>query len=809
MRPPDALVAAPGSPSGSASSSPATRSCRSCSASRCGATPSGPTCSCRTCWASTCPQSRPSCTAHGRRPRPPGAGAARRPSRPRRAVVLGYAETATGLGHSVADGLGVAPYLHSTRRPVARGRAGGRLRGGAQPRHLAPAAARGPGPARRRRAAGPRRRRVLHRQHRPQHHPRPARAAIPRERYVVVALVDMRSAADRAALRRVRRPSSAPASTWSPPRRARSGCPTDVLDRGQALVAEHEPRPDARGRAGRGARRPAPRGSTSAGPPACRTAAGTASRRAHRAAPGRRPARHGGAPARGAARRRPPGAGARLRGADVRAAAPGPRSWRRAAAAEVRFSTTTRSPVLAVDDPGYAIRTRLVFPAHDDPGRRTRRALRVQRRRSGGFDAIVAVVDSAADTPALHAPDGLLARLAAHTGRACCSPSSPRTSPTPAVHRKALPHAARAPARPRLLLVRRPTRSAGCCRTCRTSTLEAPTEEREEAIQSGGAHYAESLPVEYQPSAAVPGSCSRPRSDASAARIAEAVGAVTEIVLAERGPRAPCSSRWPAPARPVGVLMRRWAPARARPRPAALRRLHRARPRHRRQRAALAGRPPRPGRRRVRRRLDRQGRHHPRTRRRAQGVRRPRALRLRPGDRGARRPRLLRADLRHPRGLPHPLRLPQLHRLRADIAHRAACRPGRRRTTSTARSSTANSPAPTSPRTSSTRSRARFDEVADAVAATRPRSCSPPTATPTWEGWAAVERISEEYGIHDVNLVKPGVGETTRVLLRRVPVEDPRARRTRAPTSTTCGCSPSSAACPSRRSPNSPTPASG
>ena len=41
--------------------------------------------------------------------------------------------------------------------------------------------------------------------------------------------------------------------------------------------------------------------------------------------------------------------------------------------------------------------------------------------------------------------------------------------------------------------------------------------------------------------------------------------------------------------------------------------------------------------------------------------------------------------------------------------------------------------------------------------------------SPTWEGWAAVERISEEYGINDVNLVKPGVGETTRVLLRRVP----------------------------------------
>ena len=38
------------------------------------------------------------------------------------AVVLGYAETATGLGHCVADGLGgdsPAPYLHSTRRKVA------------------------------------------------------------------------------------------------------------------------------------------------------------------------------------------------------------------------------------------------------------------------------------------------------------------------------------------------------------------------------------------------------------------------------------------------------------------------------------------------------------------------------------------------------------------------------------------------------------------------------------------------------------------------------------------------------------------
>ena len=40
---------------------------------------------------------------------------------------------------------------------------------------------------------------------------------------------------------------------------------------------------------------------------------------------------------------------------------------------------------------------------------------------------------------------------------------------------------------------------------------------------------------------------------------------------------------------------------------------------------------------------------------------------------------------------------------------------------------------------------------------------------PTWAGWRAVEAVAAEYGISDLNLVKPGVGETTRVLLRRVP----------------------------------------
>ena len=62
------------------------------------------------------------------------------------------------------------------------------------------------------------------------------------------------------------------------------------------------------------------------------------------------------------------------------------------------------------------------------------------------------------------------------------------------------------------------------------------------------------------------------------------------------------------------------------------------------------------------------------------------------------------------------------------------------------------------------------DTVAAAFPAAAPADGVPAAERrPTWAGWAAVERIAAESGIADVNLVKPGVGETTRVLLRRVP----------------------------------------
>ncbi|TWH00064.1 RNA binding Pelota-like protein [Nocardioides sp. J9] len=62
---------------------------------------------------------------------------------------------------------------------------------------------------------------------------------------------------------------------------------------------------------------------------------------------------------------------------------------------------------------------------------------------------------------------------------------------------------------------------------------------------------------------------------------------------------------------------------------------------------------------------------------------------------------------------------------------------------------------------------ARFGDVRDAVAAGL--ATDPATRAVTWAGLRSVEQVARAYGITDVNLAKPGVGETTRVLLRRVP----------------------------------------
>lgn len=88
--------------------------------------------------------------------------------------------------------------------------------------------------------------------------------------------------------------------------------------------------------------------------------------------------------------------------------------------ATITYSTTTRSPVLAVPDAGYAIRSRLVFGSHDNPddgpGDRYAYNVAAATATDAPFDTVVLVVDKTGDTPELTARDGLVDQLTRHAG---------------------------------------------------------------------------------------------------------------------------------------------------------------------------------------------------------------------------------------------------------------------------------------------------------------------------------------------------------------------------------------------------------
>ncbi|GAA2714662.1 MULTISPECIES: phosphoribosyltransferase domain-containing protein [Streptomyces] len=704
-----------------------------------------------------------------------------------RAVVLGYAETATGLGHCVADGLGPAPYLHSTRRAVR----GIEPVGGFEEEHshatshlLLPEddgffAGDGPlvlvddefstGRTVRNTIA------ALH-------------TRFPRGRYVVAALVDVRSAQDRAALDAFAAELGARVDVVA----LATGTvhlPHDVLERGAALVRE-APSPSA-GAALRhdcpqtrvdlqwpssvpdGARHgftPAHHAALEAALPEMaaqlvRRVVGSRSAGAERVGTtrpvdgdGAQPPRRDAAPAHEPA----PGDGAQpplrephrilILGTEELMYAPlrlahelerqlaGEKGAKGANGATVAYSTTTRSPVHPVDDPGYAIRSRITF--------RTREGERYVHNVAGaGFDTVVVVADDVTDTT------DLLAQLAAHAQHVALAVIP---SYIPPKARIPMPEPLRGPA----FSSYAPEEVGWLLQDLSSVELEAPTEEREEAIQSGGAHYAESLPVEYQPSARYQ-ELYHAALEASAQRLALAVGTVTETVLAERSPR-PVLVSLARAGTPVGVLMRRWA-----------RHAH-----------------------------DLDVPHYAVSIVRGRGID-PNALRWLaahhdPADvvfvdgwtgKGA-ITRELADALRDFPGfdprlavLADPGHCVETYGTRDDFLIPSACLNS---TVSGLISRTVLRADLVGPHdfhgAKFYRELADADvsrSFLDAVAARFPgleedvalavKELAAADRTPTWVGWEAVGRISEEFGIHDVNLVKPGVGETTRVLLRRVP----------------------------------------
>lgn len=335
-------------------------------------------------------------------------------------TVLGYAETATGLGHLVAEALDAEVYLHSTRRAVAgvRGTGGFAEEHSHAREHLLlpadPGMLMGAGPlvlvddelSTGRTVANTLR--ALHR-------------LSARPRYVVATLADLRAPADHAVLQalgvelgaRVDVVTLAAGVVHTPP---------DVLAAGAALVAEHSP--------GASSPRDVPfvqRHRTKG--PSTAAAAPAGPVRVDLGWPAGLPdgGRHGVLRHhRARLEAELPAMAARLAQvlpADGEVLVLGfeelmhaPLRLAEALADDhpglvVRSSTTTRSPVLAVDADGYAIRHRLVFASHDEPadGPGERYAYNIP---PGRFAAVALVVDGPGDRPELA---GLLGALAAVT----------------------------------------------------------------------------------------------------------------------------------------------------------------------------------------------------------------------------------------------------------------------------------------------------------------------------------------------------------------------------------------------------------
>ena len=295
--------------------------------------------------------------------------------------------------------------------------------------------------------------------------------------------------------------------------------------------------------------------------------------------------------------------------------------------------------------------------------------------------------------------------------------------------------------------------------------LEAPTEEREEAVQSGGAHYAESLPVEYQPES----SYLDLFHDAlrhNAARLAHAVGTVTEILLAERGPDLVLASLARA-GTPIGILVRRWAHhAHGLDLPHVAVSIVRGRGIDR---AALSWLAQRydpaavvfldgwTGKGAITSELTASlDAHHAAT-----GQRFDDALAVLADPGHCVRTFGTRQDWLIPSACLNSTVSGLVSRTVLNAEHIG---PGQFHGAkfyaelAAADVSTVFLDAVT----------AEFDGVREDVVRAA-AALAATDRTPTWQGWEAVRRISIEYGIGSENLVKPGVGETTRVLLRRVP----------------------------------------
>ncbi|WP_026538504.1 phosphoribosyltransferase domain-containing protein [Arthrobacter sp. 9MFCol3.1] len=213
--------------------------------------------------------------------------------------------------------------------------------------------------------------------------------------------------------------------------------------------------------------------------------------------------------------------------------------------ADIRYSTSTRSPIAALDEPDYAIRSAIAFAsdadAPDGPGPRFAYNF---MHPEGRFDTVLIMAEPGTAESGLLGPGKIADAVAgsADDVRLVMLPGQP-PFPTPLI----------GPDFGSYL----PEDVEWLLKDLSSAQLEAPREVREAAIQSGKASYAESLPQEFEPSPEY-GALFQTALESSAVRIAHAVGTLTEQVLKLRG-NAPVLVSLARAGTPVGILMKRWA----------------------------------------------------------------------------------------------------------------------------------------------------------------------------------------------------------------------------------------------------------
>ncbi|GAM47435.1 phosphoribosyltransferase [Nocardia seriolae] len=489
-----------------------------------------------------------------------------------------------------------------------------------------------------------------------------------------------------------------------------------------------------------------------------------------------------------------------------------------------RYQTTTRSPAYVLDEPGYPLRRgfRFTAPEHGEDAPRFLYNAQWPEPAPDAEPILLVVADGPADTERLTATGGLidvltasgadvlLAVLPESDPRALAAARAPRPGGSPAAapaplaadpaavdrpgaHRREIAGAAGTPDDARTI---GPSEAAGdgppeplrgpgfgsyaadevawLLTDLSGVALEADVVERERRIQAGVAHYAESLPVEYQPDAAYRELFDKVLAE-SAERLALAVATVSELVVAERGSDIVLASLARA-GTPVGVLMRRWLGARGIDVP------HYAVSIVRDRGIDFAA-------------LDHLARHHD-----------PAQVVFVDGwtGKGAITRELAEALAAYRAAggaefapelavLADPGSCVRTFGTRDDFLIASACLNS---TVSGLVSRTVLNARLLGPGqfhgakfyrelADQDVSNRLLDEVGGCFDRVRPLVDAQASAllaadrTPTWAGWESVERVRAAYGISSVNFVKPGVGETTRVLLRRVPwrvlVRDPEA----------------------------------